>query len=163
MTDDEQPGMDADNLDERAADLALDAAQSFEEKQAEQHDLLDAVADEEGAPLLETKATIAGVTVPVSGRLNGEFIERVERLDEEAKRRANDEDAQNGVIDIMRELADIIDGLIDDDELTARGVYQTYQAEGVGPVRTILEEVMDALKTEDERLRGEADGFRPRE
>jgi len=160
MTDDQPPGMDADNLDELAADLALDAAQSFEEKQAEQHDLLDAVADEEGAPLLETKATIAGVTVPVSGRLNGEFIERVERLDEEAKRRANDEDAENGVSDIMRELADIIDGLIDDDELTARGVYQTYQAEGVGPVRTILEEVMDALQTEDERLRGEADGFR---
>jgi len=44
--------------------------------------------------------------------------------------------------------------------ITARGVYQTYQAEGVAPVRRILEEVMDALRTEDERLRGDADGFR---
>jgi len=153
-------GMDADNPDELAADLALAAHEDYQQSKAEQHDLFDAVADEEGAPLLETKATIAGVTIPVSGRLNGAFIERVERLDAEAKRRANSDDAPDGVSDIVRELGEIIDDLVDDDEITARGVYQTYQAEGVAPVRRILEEVMDALRTEDERLRGDADGFR---
>ena len=157
---DDPVGMDADNPDELAADLALAAHEDYQQSKAEQHDLFDAVADEEGAPLLETKATIAGVTIPVSGRLNGAFIERVERLDAEAKRRANDEDAPDGVSDIVRELGEIIDDLVDDDEITARGVYQTYQAEGVAPVRRILEEVMDALRKEDERLRGDADGFR---
>jgi len=157
---DDPVGMDADNPDELAADLALAAHEDYQQSKAEQHDLFDAVADEEGAPLLETKATIAGVTIPVSGRLNGAFIERVERLDAEAKRRANDEDAPDGVSDIVRELGKIIGDLVDDDEITARGVYQTYQAEGVAPVRRILEEVMDALRTEDERLRGDADGFR---
>jgi hypothetical protein len=92
--------------------------------------------------------------------LTGAFIERAERLDAEAKRRANDEDAPDEVSDIVRELGEIIDDLVDDDEITARGVYQTYQAEGVAPVRRILEEVMDALRKEDERLRGDADGFR---
>jgi plasmid stability protein len=157
---DDPVGMDAENPDELAADLALDAAKEYQAREAEQHDLFDAVAEEEGAPMLETRATIAGVTIPVSGRLNGAFIERVERLDAEAKRRANDEDAPDGVSDIVRELGEIIDDLVDDDEITARGVYQTYQAEGVAPVRRILEEVMDALRKEDERLRGDADGFR---
>jgi len=157
---DDPVGMDADNPDDLAAALALDAATEYEAATEEQHELFDAVAEEEGAPLLETKATVAGVTIPVSGRLNGAFIERVERLDAEAKRRANDADAPDGVSDIVRELGEIIDDLTDDDEITARGVYQTYQAEGVGPVRTILEEVMNALQREDERLRGDADGFR---
>jgi len=160
---DDPVGMDADNPDELAADLALAAHEDYQQSKAEQHDLFDAVADEEGAPLLETKATIAGVTIPVSGRLNGAFIERVERLDAEAKRRANDEDAPDGVSDIVRELGEIIGDLVDDDEITARGVYRTYQQEGVAPVRRILEEVMDALRTEDERLRGDADGFRPKQ
>ncbi|UBF23342.1 tail assembly chaperone [Halorubrum tailed virus 29] len=157
---DDPVGMDAESKDELAADLALDAAKEYQAREAEQHDLFDAVAEEEGAPLLETRATIAGVTIPVSGRLNGAFIERVERLDAEAKRRANDEDAPDGVSDIVRELGEIIDDLVDDDEITARGVFQTYRAEGVAPVRRILEEVMDALRKEDERLRGDADGFR---
>jgi len=161
MGDDESPvGMNAGNPDELAADLALAAHEEYQQSKAEQHDLFDAVADEEGAPLLETKATIAGVTIPVSGRLTGAFIERVERLDAEAKRRANDEDAPDGVSDIVHELGEIIDDLVDDDEITARGVYQTYQAAGVAPVRRILEEVMDSLRKEDERLRGDADGFR---
>lgn len=157
---DDPVGMDADNPDELAADLALAAHEDYQQSKAEQHDLFDAVADEEGAPLLETKATIAGVTIPVSGRLNGAFIERVERLDAEAKRRANDEDAPDEVSDIVRELGEIIDDLVDDEEITTRGVYQTYRAEGVAPVRRILDEVMDALRKEDKRLRGDADGFR---
>jgi hypothetical protein len=60
----------------------------------------------------------------------------------------------------VRELGEIIDDLVDDEEITTRGVYQTYRAEGVAPVRRILDEVMDALRKEDKRLRGDADGFR---
>ena len=148
------------DFDELAADLAQDAQESFEENKAKQHDLLDAVAEEDGAPLLETKCDIHGITVPVSGRLTGAFVERIERLDAEAKKRANGESDKSGVSDIIRELAVIIDDLIDDPELTARGVYQTYQSEGVKPVRTILEEVMAALQREQERVEGTAKGFR---
>jgi len=149
-----------DDLADEAGELILETEEAYQEQKAEQHDLLDAVAEEDGAPLLETKCDIHGVTVPVSGRLTGAFVERVEDLDAEAKRRADGESEQTGVSDIVRELADIIADLIDDPELTAAGVYQTYRQEGVGPVRTILEKVMAALQQEEERVRGTADGFR---
>ena len=151
----------SDDLNERAADMVLETEQEYQEKKAAQHDLLDAVSEEEGAPLLETKCDIHGVTVPVSGRLTGEFVERIERLDAEAKRRASGDSDESGVSDIIRELAVIIDDVIDDEELTAEGVYRMYQQEGAQPVRTILEEVMDALQREQERVEGTAEGFRP--
>jgi len=149
-----------DELADKAGELILETEEAYQEQKAKQHDLLDAVAEEDGAPLLETKCDIHGITVPVSGRLTGEFVERVESLDAEAKRRADGESEQTGVSDIVRELAEIVADLIDDPELTASGVYRTYQEEGVMPVRTILESVMESLQKEEERMRGTADGFR---
>jgi len=148
-----------DQLAEDAADLILETEEQYQQQKAQQHDLLDAVAEEDGAPLLETKCSIHGIVVPVSGRLTGEFVEHIESLDAEAKRRAEGESGK-GVSDIVREMADILDDLIDDPELTAEGVYQTYRKEGVGPVRTIMENVMESLQEEEERVRGTADGFR---
>jgi len=155
-----EPETKQDQLAEDAADLILEADAQLQENRQEQHELLDAVSEEDGAPLLQTKCNIHGIVVPVSGRLTGEFVERVEGLDAEAKRRADGESDKTGVSDIIRELATIIDELIDDPELTADGVYQTYINEGVGPVRTILENVMQSLQEEEERVQGTADGFR---
>lgn len=155
MTDTE--GQD---FDEVAADLAMGAKESYESNRKDQHDLLDAVAEEDSAPLLETKCEIYGHVIPVSGRLTGEFVERIEALDAEAKRRASGEGDQSGVSDIIRELAEILDDLIDDPELTANGIYGLYLDEGPRAVRTIVEEVLESLKREEERVQGDADGFR---
>jgi len=149
-----------DQLAEDGADLILEADDQLRQNREEQHELLKAVSEEDGAPLLETRCEIYGHVVPVSGRLTGAFVERMEELDAEAKRRANQEGEDNGVSDIIRELTQILDELIDDSELTADGLYQMYLNEGVQPVRTIVEGVMDALQKEDERKRGTADGFR---
>ena len=47
---------DADpDFDEIAADLAQDAKESYESSKENQHALLDAVAEQDGAPLLETQ------------------------------------------------------------------------------------------------------------
>jgi len=152
--------LDPDEADAFAAQLAQETDEKFEQSREEQHELLEAVASEDGAPLLETQCEIHGLTVPISGRLTGEFVERIEGLDAEAKRRAEGDGERAGVSDIIRELAEIIDDLIDDEELTADGVYRMYQQEGVMPVRTILEEVMASLRREEERVNGTADGFR---
>lgn len=149
-----------DDVAERALEVAKETEEAYQAQKEQQHELLEAVAEEDGAPLLETRCNIYGVTVPVSGRLTGEFVERVEALDAEAKRRADGESDDTGVSDIIAELCEILDGLIDDDELTTEGLYQQYRQEGVGPVRTIIDEVMDALKDEQERVEGTADGFR---
>lgn len=157
---DSSPGeIDESEANAFAAQLVQETDEKYQTSKENQHALLDAVAEEDGAPLLETKTTIYGHTVPVSGRLTGAFIERVESLDAEAKRRAEG-DGDQSVSDIVRELAEIIDDLIDDPELTADGVYEQYRREGVGPVRTLLDEVMEALQKEEERVRGDADGFR---
>lgn len=145
-------------LSEQAVELVEQATEAHEQSREEQHELLEAVAEEDGAPLLETQCEIYGVVVPVSGRLTGSFIERVEELDAEARKRA--EGDGGGVSDIVRELCEILDGLIDDDELTQRGLYRQYREEGVRPIRTILDETMDALEAEQERVEGTADGFR---
>lgn len=160
----EEPETIDDDVADAAGALMQEAGETLEERREDQHDLLQAVAEEDGAPLLETKCEIYGHVVPVSGRLTGAFIERVEELDAEAKRRANadsdDDAAGRGVSDIVAELADILDDLIDDPELTGEDLYVQYQQEGVGPIRTILDEVMDSLEREQERVEGTAKGFR---
>jgi propanediol dehydratase small subunit len=50
--------------------------------------------------------------------------------------------------------------LIDDEELTADELYKLYRSEGGEPLRTIADNVMDALQAEQERVQGTADGFR---
>jgi len=149
-----------DNLANEAAELIQETNAEYEQNKQDQHDLLDAVAEEDGAPLLETKCEIYGHVVPVSGRLTGGFIERVEALDAEAKEIANEENPDRSVSDVIRELAEIGDDLIDDPELTADQIYQVYVDNGPRPVRTVIEEVIESLQREEERVSGDADGFR---
>ena len=148
------------DFDEIAADLALDAKESFESSKKNQHALLDAVAEQDGAPLLETQCTIYGETIPVSGRLTGELIDRTTRLDDRAKEIANGDGSGEDLRNVIHELCEIGADLIDDDELSKQELHDLYRYNGVKPLRTIVMDVFDALQKEEERVRGDADGFR---
>ena len=148
------------DFDEIAADLALDAKESYESSKENQHALLDAVAEQDGAPLLETQCTIYGETIPVSGRLTGELIDRVTALDPRAKEMADKGGSGAEFRDIINDVTQIAADLIDDDELTQKELYKVYRDNGVKPLRTILMDVFESLQKEEERVRGDADGFR---
>ena len=148
------------DFDEIAADLALDAKESYESSKENQHALLDAVAEQDGAPLLETQCTIYGETIPVSGRLTGELIDRITLLDDKAKEVSDGQGSGQDLRGIIQELCAIGANLIDDPELTPQELYQVYRDNGVKPLRTIVMDVFDALQKEEERVRGDADGFR---
>lgn len=154
MPDDEQ------DFDELAADLALDAKESYEVAREEQHALLDDVAKEEGADVLETQATIRENTVPVSGRLNGDLFDRMGELDERVERIERGDARAYEVSETADELAQLLADLIDDPEFTKAGAYNTYRESGIEPLGVILEAVFEALKAEEERRQGAADGFR---
>jgi hypothetical protein len=149
-----------DDVAQRGADLLDEARVQDAANREVQHELLQAAADEDGAPLLETQTEIYGIVVDVSGRLTGEFVGQIEALDKEAKRRADGESEDSGVSDIIAELCVILGDTVDDPELDAEAFYQTYQENGPGPLKTIAEEVLGALQSEDERVSGQADGFR---
>jgi len=152
--------IDADEADAFAAELAQETDEKFESNKEDQHALLEAAAEADGAPLLETKCEIYGEVVPVSGRLTGDLIDRVTQLDNTAKAVADGEEDAGELQTIISELTGICADLIDDDDLTQSELYKLYRAEGVTPLRTITEAVMSALQQEDERVSGAADGFR---
>jgi len=149
-----------DALADEAAELIRETNEQYQQNREEQHELLKAVAEEDGAPLLETQCEIYDHVVPVSGRLTGGLMERFESLDDEIQRRQDGDDDARRVSAIIRELTEELSALIDDGELTADELYQLYRREGGEPLRTIADNVIDALKREDERERGTADGFR---
>jgi len=152
--------IDADEADAFAAELAQETDEKFQSNKEDQHALLEAAAEEDGAPLLETKCEIYGEVVPVSGRLTGDLIDRVTQLDNTAKAVADGEEDAGELQTIISELTGICADLIDDDDLTQSELYKLYRAEGVTPLRTITENVMSALQQEDERVSGAANGFR---
>lgn len=156
----QQPEVDPDEADAFAAQLAQETDEKFQSNKEDQHALLEAAAEEDGAPLLETQCEIYGEVVPVSGRLTGDLIDRVTQLDNTAKAVADGDKDAGELQTVIEELTSICADLIDDAELTQTELYKLYRAEGVTPLRTITENVMTALQQEDERVSGAADGFR---
>ena len=148
------------DFDELAADLAQDAKESFEENREEQAAFLDAVADEEGAEVLETTASIKGHSVPVSARLNGDVMDAMGRIDSRLERIERKEARAYEVSDTADDVAQLLADVTDDPALTKREFYRQYEAHGIDPLGVVLEEVFKALKTEKERREGAADGFR---
>ena len=148
------------DFDELAADLAQDAKESFKENREEQAAFLDAVADDEGAEVLETTASIKGHSVPVSARLNGDVMDAMGRIDSRLERIEREEARAYEVSDTADDVAQLLADVTDDPALTKREFYRQYEAHGIGPLGVVLERVMNALKVERERQEGAADGFR---
>ena len=151
---------DKPDFDELAQDLVEDATQEFEQSREEQAAFLDAVADEEGAEVLETTASIKGHGVPVSARLNGDVMDAMGRIDSRLERIEREEARAYEVSDTADDVAQLLADVTDDPALTKREFYRQYEAHGIDPLGVVLEEVFSALKTEKERREGAADGFR---
>ena len=151
---------DKPDFDELAQDLVEDASQEFEQSREEQAAFLDAVADEEGAEVLETTASIKGHSVPVSARLNGDVMDAMGRIDSRLERIEREEARAYEVSDTADDVAQLLADVTDDPALTKREFYRQYEAHGIAPLGTVLERVMNALKVERERRQGIADGFR---
>ena len=151
---------DKPDFDELAQDLVEDASQEFEQSREEQAAFLDAVADEEGAEVLETTASIKGHSVPVSARLNGDVMDAMGRIDSRLERIEREEARAYEVSDTADDVAQLLADVTDDPALTKREFYRQYEAHGIDPLGVVLEEVFSALKTEKERREGAADGFR---
>ena len=151
---------DKPDFDELAQDLVEDASQEFEQSREEQAAFLDAVADEEGAEVLETTASIKGHSVPVSARLNGDVMDAMGRIDSRLERIEREEARAYEVTDTADDVAQLLADVTDDPALTKREFYRQYEAHGIDPLGVVLEEVFSALKTEKERRQGIADGFR---
>ena len=151
---------DKPDFDELAQDLVEDASQEFEQSREEQAAFLDAVADEEGAEVLETTASIKGHSVPVSARLNGDVMDAMGRIDSRLERIEREEARAYEVSDTADDVAQLLADVTDDPALTKREFYRQYEAHGIDPLGVVLEEVMTALRDEKERREGAADGFR---
>jgi len=159
---DDTLGMDADNPDKLAADLALAAQDEYQAKRAEQEAFLDAVADEEGAEELETTCTlVTDYTVPLKAKLNGDLMDRMGAIDDRLERLNAEEARAYEISQTADEVAQILDDVVADPDYTKELFYEVYQSEGLDALGALLETAFESLKAEEDRRRGAADGFRP--
>lgn len=158
------PDESEQDFDELAADLALDAKESYEENRAEQEALLSDVAEEEGAQVLETTATIEGRngthTVDISAKLNGDLMDAMGRIDARLERLESEEGRAYEFSETADEVAQLLEDVTDDTALHKGAFYDSYEEHGLDPLGAILEEVFESLKRERERQTGAAEGFR---
>ena len=149
------------DFDEIAADLALDAKESFEQSREEQEAFLETVAQEEGAEVLETQCNlIGGYTVPLKAKLDGDLMDAMGRIDNRLQRLQGKQGRAYEITETADEVSQLLAGVIDDPEWHKSKFYAAYQSEGLDPLGVMLERAFESLKQERERRNGTADGFR---
>ena len=155
MSDDEP------DFDEIAADLALDAKESFEQSREEQEAFLETVAQEEGAEVLETQCNLIGdYTVPLKAKLDGDLMDAMGRIDDRLQRLQGKQGRAYEITETADEVSQLLADVIDDPEWHKSKFYAAYQSEGLDPLGVMLERAFESLKQERERRNGTADGFR---
>lgn len=159
MTKDPEPIKD--DVAEEAADLILEAEESYQERMAEQEEFLETVRKEEGAEVIETQCNLIGdYTVPIKAKTDGELTDRLSHLDARVERFETGEARGYEISETADEIAQLLADLIDDDGWHKEKFHAAYQAEGLAPLGVMLERVMNAIKDEREREEGVAKGFR---
>ena len=149
------------DFDEIAADLALDAKESFEQSREEQEAFLETVAEEEGAEVLETQCNLIGdYTVPLKAKLDGDLMDAMGRIDDRLQRLQGKQGRAYEITETADEVSQLLADVIDDPEWHKSKFYQAYQSEGLDPLGVMLERAFNSLKQERERRNGTADGFR---
>jgi len=153
-----------DQLAEDAADLILETEEQYQERQAEHEAFLETVAEEEGAPVVETTCNIIGDYHPtLKTKLNGEVLDKMSHLDARMERFENDEARGYEISETADEVAQLLADVIADDGWTKDRFYAAYKQEGLDPLGVMLERCFEALKAERERVEGARDGFRATE
>ena len=149
------------DFDEIAADLALDAKESFEQSREEQEAFLETVAEEEGAEVLETQCNLIGdYTVPLKAKLDGDLMDAMGRIDDRLQRLQGKQGRAYEITETADEVSQLLADVIDDPEWHKSKFYAAYQSEGLDPLGVMLERAFESLKQERERRNGTADGFR---
>ena len=149
------------DFDEIAADLALDAKESFEQSRVEQEAFLETVAQEEGAEVLETQCNLIGdYTVPLKAKLDGDLMDAMGRIDDRLQRLQGKQGRAYEITQTAEEVSQLLADVIDDPEWHKSKFYAAYQSEGLDPLGVMLERAFESLKQERERRNGTADGFR---
>ena len=149
------------DFDEIAADLALDAKESFEQSREEQEAFLETVAQEEGAEVLETQCNLIGdYTVPLKAKLDGDLMDAMGRIDDRLQRLQGKQGRAYEITETADEVSQLLADVIDDPEWHKSKFYAAYQSEGLDPLGVMLERAFESLKQERERRNGTADGFR---
>ena len=149
------------DFDEIAADLALDAKESFEQSREDQEAFLETVAVEEGAEVLETQCNLIGdYTVPLKAKLDGDLMDAMGRIDDRLQRLQGKQGRAYEITETADEVSQLLADVIDDPEWHKSKFYAAYQSEGLDPLGVMLERAFNSLKQERERRNGTADGFR---
>ena len=149
------------DFDEIAADLALDAKESFEQSREEQEAFLETVAQEEGAEVLETQCNLIGdYTVPLKAKLDGDLMDAMGRIDDRLQRLQGKQGRAYEITETADEVSQLLADVIDDPEWHKSKFYAAYQSEGLDPLGVMLERAFESLKLERKRRNGTADGFR---
>ena len=153
--------MSATDADQKAAELVTEARERHEQRRAEQEAFLEAVADEEGAEVIETHVTLVeGFDVDVSVRLDGELDETLAEIEE---RTQTENPSASDVKFTAERAAGLLADAIDDDGYPRRLFIDTWHREGLAALGTMLKRVLEGVKAERERAHGVAEGFRPTE
>lgn len=155
------PDEEGPDFDAMAADMAMDAKESYEQSQIEQQEFLDTVAEEEGAELLETECNLIGdYVVPLSAKLDGELMDAMGRIDARLERLQSKQGRAYEFSETADEVCQLLADVIDSPEWHKSKFYKAYEAEGLEPLGVMLERAFESLKAERERRQGTADGFR---
>lgn len=161
MTEHEDPDPVQDDLAEDAADLILEAEEQLQDHRAEQQEFLDTVAEEEGAEVLETECNLVGdYTVTLRATLDGEVMDTMGRIDDRLERVEQGDARAYEIGETADEVARLLGDVIEDPEYDKALFYQVYENEGIDALGVMLERAFGSLKSEKERRRGTADGFR---
>jgi hypothetical protein len=151
-----------DDLAQNAAALIQDANETYRERQREQAEFLETVAEEEGEEILETTCNIIGdYTVPLKAKMNGELIDRMTHVQETGKQIEENPEAEGHKMSrVAEEMCQILDDVINDPDYNKEMFYKAYRAEGFKAIMAMLERAFGSLQDERERREGVADGFR---
>jgi uncharacterized protein YpuA (DUF1002 family) len=162
MSERESPdGIDGEEADAFAAQLARETAEKHEQNQQEQAEFLDTVKEEEGAEVLETQCNLIGeYTVPLRAKLDGELMDAMGRIDDRLERLNNEDARAYEISETADEVSQLLADVIDDSEWHKRKFYKAYESEGLDPLGVMLERAFESLREERERREGVADGFR---
>jgi len=144
-----------------AAELMQEAEQEYQQKREEQQAVLDTVAEEDGADVLETTCNIAGDhTVPLKAKLNGKVLDQMGALE------ARFEDFEDGNVkgyeigETADDMAQMLADVVDSPEWDKQTFYGLYEKEGLEPIGKLLIRALNSLLKERERQQGAAEGFR---
>lgn len=146
-------------------ELVAEANERYQQDREEREAFLSAVAEEDGAEVIETHVTlIEGFDVDVAARLDGRLTDTLAAIEKQVK---GEEVSAMDVRDTAERTAMLLERVVDEPEASPpydRDLFmQVYDREGLAALGKMLRRVLEGVKAERERREGVSDGFRATE